>query len=172
MCTLRYSRQVFSPAKVIFAGVGVLLSVRIITPSCDQFNTYCLQAAKDVQAPQDTRRHFRAYRNPFPTPRKLLRRAADVPSLRNCCQNTAQRVYSYVYDAFSSLFCHRRDVSITSMDVGWYHLKVSRCVLVELTCIYSVYDAFNCYHTFCAPIISVVLWKICALRQPPSPSAW
>src|ERR1019366_1494788 len=48
--------QVFSPANVIFAGVGVLLSVCILLDSllmghCD---TYISQAAKDARASQDT----------------------------------------------------------------------------------------------------------------------
>jgi len=54
--TLILIRQVFSPAKVIFAGVGVLLSVRILfhyfaRASC---NSYVPQAAKDVYSSQET----------------------------------------------------------------------------------------------------------------------
>ena len=54
---LIYTWQVFSPAKVIFGGVGVLLSVRILLPvisPCGQYNGYISQAAKDVQAARDT----------------------------------------------------------------------------------------------------------------------
>jgi hypothetical protein len=47
--------QVFSPAKVIFAGVGVLLLVRILLiPAHHPIYRYNLQAAKDVRASQDT----------------------------------------------------------------------------------------------------------------------
>jgi hypothetical protein len=49
--------QVFSPASVIFAGVGVLLSVRILLDTlafAGQLNVCNLQAAKDVRASQDT----------------------------------------------------------------------------------------------------------------------
>ena len=47
--------KVFSPAKVIFAGVGVLLLVRIVLNiSASQYNVYISQAAKDVQGGQDT----------------------------------------------------------------------------------------------------------------------
>ena len=48
--------QVFSPAKVIFTGVGVLLSVCIIyyTRGLINCNADTSQAAKSVQASQDT----------------------------------------------------------------------------------------------------------------------
>jgi hypothetical protein len=50
-----YIRQVFSPAKVIFAGIGVLLLVRILPYiSYCHSNTYYSQAAKDVRRDQDT----------------------------------------------------------------------------------------------------------------------
>ena len=53
---LIFSCQVFPPASVIFAGVGVLLSVRF--PSShrrlDHRNTHISQAAKDVQTSKDT----------------------------------------------------------------------------------------------------------------------
>ena len=54
-CTLICLWQVFSPAKVIFAGVGVLLLVRILfTISCaGQYNVYTSQAVKDVRKGQD-----------------------------------------------------------------------------------------------------------------------
>ncbi len=45
--------QVFSPAKVIFAGVGVLLLVSIALDSSIPTRTLS-QAAKDVNASQDT----------------------------------------------------------------------------------------------------------------------
>jgi hypothetical protein len=49
-----YIWKVFSPAKVIFAGVGVLLLVRILLNiSGSQYNVYISQAAKDVQGGQD-----------------------------------------------------------------------------------------------------------------------
>jgi hypothetical protein len=58
ICALIFIWQIFSPAKVIFAGVGVLLSVCIIfiTPSRGLINrnAHTSQAAKDVQASQDT----------------------------------------------------------------------------------------------------------------------
>ena len=55
VCTQIYVWQVFSPAKVIFAGVGILLSVRylLISPS-GQYNAYISQAVKDVRGGQDT----------------------------------------------------------------------------------------------------------------------
>ena len=56
ICTLTFTWQVFSPAKVIFAGVGVLLSVCIFLNQlcfCD-CNTYISQAAKDVRTSQGT----------------------------------------------------------------------------------------------------------------------
>jgi hypothetical protein len=55
MCAHILIWQVFSPAKVIFAGFGVLLSVRIIpTLALTGQLTRNLQAAKDVRASQDT----------------------------------------------------------------------------------------------------------------------
>ena len=54
-CTLIFIQQVFSPASAIFAGIGVLLSVRILNKSaCVIVNPYIYQAAKDVRASQDT----------------------------------------------------------------------------------------------------------------------
>ena len=54
---LMFIYQMFSPAKLIFAGVGILLSVcHFITPShgfIDR-NAFTSQAAKDVQANQAT----------------------------------------------------------------------------------------------------------------------
>ena len=54
--SLTYTRQVFPPAKPIFVGVGVLLSVRIVlTISPGQYtNAYISQTAKDVRGSQDT----------------------------------------------------------------------------------------------------------------------
>ena len=47
--------QVFSPAKVVFAGVGVLLSVcTLLILYATQINISDPQAAKDVRASQDT----------------------------------------------------------------------------------------------------------------------
>ena len=47
--------QVFSPAKTIFVGIGVLLLVRILlNTSARPYNTYISQAAKDVQGNDDT----------------------------------------------------------------------------------------------------------------------
>ena len=47
--------QAFSPASVIFAGVGILLSVRILNIFAWVAVTYgFLQAAKDVRASRDT----------------------------------------------------------------------------------------------------------------------
>jgi len=48
--------QVFSPAKVIFAGVGVLLSVCILHFSLrtTDFNACIPQAARDVRSSQET----------------------------------------------------------------------------------------------------------------------
>jgi hypothetical protein len=46
--------QVFSPTKVIFAGVGVLLSVRILCWTCVRAIVTPSQAAMDVRASQDT----------------------------------------------------------------------------------------------------------------------
>jgi uncharacterized UPF0146 family protein len=54
--TLIYSWQVFSPAKVIFVGAGVLLLVRTlyISRAADITNAHFSQAAKDVRKLQDT----------------------------------------------------------------------------------------------------------------------
>ena len=47
--------QVFSPAKVIFAGVGILLAVCVLANcSICHSNPLVFQAAKDVRASQDT----------------------------------------------------------------------------------------------------------------------
>src|SRR5580658_5652334 len=46
--------QAFSPAKAIFAGVGVLLSVRILPWTFVQAIVIPSQAAMDVRASQDT----------------------------------------------------------------------------------------------------------------------
>src|ERR1700755_2993043 len=46
--------QVFSPAKVIFAGVGVLLSVRILCCTFVRVIVIPSQAAMEVRASQDT----------------------------------------------------------------------------------------------------------------------
>ena len=46
--------QAFSPAKAIFAGVGVLLSVRIIRCTFVRAITIPSHAAMDVRASQDT----------------------------------------------------------------------------------------------------------------------
>ena len=46
----------FSPAKVVFAGVGVLLLVRILLTAISprvQYNAFVSQAAKDVRGGQD-----------------------------------------------------------------------------------------------------------------------
>jgi hypothetical protein len=55
ICTLMFIWQIFSPANVIFAGVGVLLSVRILLVSLPvgHFNAYIYQAAKDARGNQD-----------------------------------------------------------------------------------------------------------------------
>ena len=49
-------RQVFSPGKLIFAGVGILLSVRSPFPLFAQatYDSWILQAAKDVHSSQET----------------------------------------------------------------------------------------------------------------------
>jgi hypothetical protein len=55
ICILIFIWQVFSPASVIFAGVGVLLSVRIAYYfRVDHCNSYIFQTAKDARASQDT----------------------------------------------------------------------------------------------------------------------
>jgi hypothetical protein len=46
--------QAFSPATVVFAGISVLLSVRIIIILAGESNTCGFQTAKDVRASQDT----------------------------------------------------------------------------------------------------------------------
>ena len=52
---LIFIRQVFSPAKVVFAGVGVLLSVCILLNKIPwAIVTVPSQAAKDARASQDT----------------------------------------------------------------------------------------------------------------------
>ena len=54
ICTLMFIWQVFSPANVIFAGVGVLLSVCILLGlPVGHFNDYGYQAAKDARESQD-----------------------------------------------------------------------------------------------------------------------
>ena len=53
MCAHMTGFQVFSPGKVIFAGVGVLLLVRIHLHS-DYRNAYISQAAKNVRASHDS----------------------------------------------------------------------------------------------------------------------
>jgi len=54
--TLILIRQVFSPAKVIFTGVGVLLSVRSLFPLFARAicNSHVPQDAKDVPSSQET----------------------------------------------------------------------------------------------------------------------
>ena len=56
ICILIFLRQVFSPAKVVFAGVGVLLSVCILLNKIvwTIINVYISQAARDARASQDT----------------------------------------------------------------------------------------------------------------------
>ena len=55
ICKLIFVWQVFSPANVIFAGVGVLLSVRILFNNFMwAVNTDISQAAKDARTVQDT----------------------------------------------------------------------------------------------------------------------
>ena len=50
-CALTYFPQVFSPAKVIFAGIGVLLLVSyLLSHRAAHFDTWYLQAVKDVNA--------------------------------------------------------------------------------------------------------------------------
>ena len=55
ICTLTFIWQAFSPSTVIFAGIGVLLSVCILD-NCvwDTVTHTFFQAAKDVRASQDT----------------------------------------------------------------------------------------------------------------------
>jgi len=56
-----FTRQVFSPGKVVFAGVGVLLSVRILLDNMrgsSKHSFYIYQAAKDVQKIHDTLFHI------------------------------------------------------------------------------------------------------------------
>ena len=54
--TLILIRQLFSPAKIIFAGVGVLLSVRSLLPLFARAfcNSHVPQEAKDVPSIQET----------------------------------------------------------------------------------------------------------------------
>jgi hypothetical protein len=54
VCTLIFIWQVFSPANVIFAGIGVLLQVCSLQLGADHSNSYIYQAAMDVRASQDT----------------------------------------------------------------------------------------------------------------------
>ena len=57
ICSLTFTRQVFSPGKVIFAGVGVLLLVTILLDNIRGSSelSFCIsQAAKDVQKGQET----------------------------------------------------------------------------------------------------------------------
>ena len=55
ICTLIFIWQVFSPSSVIFAGIGVLLSVCIPYYFCVvRCKAYISQAAKDARASQDT----------------------------------------------------------------------------------------------------------------------
>ena len=52
-----FTRQVFSPGKVIFVGIGVLLSVRILLDNIHGSSEHALwisQAAKDVQRSHET----------------------------------------------------------------------------------------------------------------------
>ena len=52
---LMHIRQIFAPAKVIFVGVGVLLSVRYICSLFARaiFNSHISQAAKDIRSSQE-----------------------------------------------------------------------------------------------------------------------
>ena len=54
VCTLIFIWQVFSPANVIFAGIGVLLQVCSLQLGVDHSKTYIYQATMDVRASQDT----------------------------------------------------------------------------------------------------------------------
>ena len=54
ICLLILVWQLFSPASVIFAGVGVLLSVCILYIYVGHCNACIYQAAKDVRTSQDT----------------------------------------------------------------------------------------------------------------------
>jgi hypothetical protein len=55
ICCLIFTWQLFSPASVIFAGVGVLLSVCILVSfRVGHCNAYISQAAKEVRASEDT----------------------------------------------------------------------------------------------------------------------
>jgi hypothetical protein len=56
-CNLTFTRQVLPPGKVIFAGVGVLLLVRILLDNIcgtSQHSSHISQAAKDVQKSHET----------------------------------------------------------------------------------------------------------------------
>ena len=52
--TLTYIRQAFSPATIVFAGIGVLLSVRILILGMGHSDIYGSQTAKDVCASHET----------------------------------------------------------------------------------------------------------------------
>ena len=57
ICSLTFTRQVFSPGKVIFAGVGVLLLVRVNLDNMrgSSYHSFLIsQAAKDVQKSHET----------------------------------------------------------------------------------------------------------------------
>jgi len=56
ICTPMPIFQVFSPAKVIFAGIGVLLAVRILTLflCTNHCNAYNPQATRDIRSSQET----------------------------------------------------------------------------------------------------------------------
>ena len=53
ICPLIFIWKAFSPATLIFAGIGVLLSVRILIKFACDCNTYVSQAAQDARAGQD-----------------------------------------------------------------------------------------------------------------------
>ena len=56
-CSLTFTRQIFSPGKAVFTGVGVLLLVRIILESIRGILTLHIshwQAAKDAQKSHET----------------------------------------------------------------------------------------------------------------------
>ena len=71
--------QVFSPAKVIFAGVGVLLLVRILSDTLSMAILYLrfLGSQGCSGKPRHPCGHFRADRSLFPTDRNLHQGAAD-----------------------------------------------------------------------------------------------
>ena len=76
---LTFIWQVFSPAKVIFAGVGVLLLVRTPPDTWSLAVLYLcfLDSQGCSRKPRHTRGHFRADRKLFPTCRGLHQGAAD-----------------------------------------------------------------------------------------------